>query len=623
MCGILAQYALKSDYKLDKTLFDQALNSMFRRGPDDAGVFSESDRSVLIGMRRLSIIDTAGGRQPLANEDGQLQIVGNGEIYNFRTMRTQLIAKGHRFNTGSDIEPLVHQYEEMNSDLKAYLSSINGMFGIALLDRRERRLIVARDRMGIKPLYMLQTPQFIAFASEIKPLQTLWPQSSEPDVDLLPEFLQVGYLLGSHSGFKGIQRIMPGECFVVDPEGVRSFKYWSPLDVKPSNGPLYEKLCETLPAVLEDQLVADVSTGLFLSGGLDSALMAGIIARDLGRKIQCFTLAFDDPTHDESSAAKMVAKTCELPIELISLKTMSPELIWESLDAFTEPLGDMSILPTFVLSRQSAPKAKVVLSGDGGDELFGGYPTQFLTGMHRWFSPLRHLHLEKIAQQLPSSQEYLSLDAKLKALTRGLDGDPVVSHFGWKRLHEMDILAAGPRAKAPSWPELLAPFRLEWSKFPAHHPALKAAWMDCVSFLPDDVLQKTDRVTMYNSQESRVPLLDNRLIDLGLMAPLHTRGSLFNTKKTIRKLLRKHYRMPDSIWNKPKQGFSPPLGRWINDQLESFFAQDLRKNLAGLGLFNLEAYDHLLGEHQANRHDHSRRLWTLAVASRWLNGQRH
>lgn len=621
MCGILAQFNFDKNKPVDRTKFQAALSRMQNRGPDNHGVHYDS--GVAVGMRRLSIIDVAGSNQPISNVSNNLHIVCNGEIYNFESLRSALKGRGRIFKTKGDVEPLLHLYEEICGTELAFsapqathfLRQINGMFAFAIFDSRNRRLLVARDRAGIKPLYFSRNDSSISFSSEINPLVEIASGEIKPDPEQLPEFLRFGYLLGRNTGFSGIQRVLPGEAFVIDDNGVSSFSFWSAQDAQKCDE-LPKKVEELLPTIISEQLISDVGAGLFLSGGLDSSLLASVISRDLGRKIPCFTLTFQDPSHDESLSAETLASRLELPLQKISMSTPSIETVSEAISIFTEPFGDMSVLPTAILSKNSVSAAKVVLSGDGGDELFGGYPTHFLTGYHsafRWATPfIPHSLISK----LHTGEGYLSRVAKLKAFTRGITWDPVDTHFGWKTLFQnADSVLNDYEPRSQSDP--LIRMKAEWSTFPSSDPVTKAGWLDFISFLPDDVLQKTDRITMHYSQEARVPFLDNRLIDVALLAPRKERGALFNTKVLFRKLMKEKYKMPKSIWNKPKRGFTPPLASWIHSELGTW----MKRSLLDCPFYDKSTVESLFQEQLMGKEDHSRRIWSLLVAKKWLTGK--
>lgn len=639
MCGIAGFITRITDASQNETADLRRLHSMMdriaHRGPDGAGHWTGVNTGwrVCLGHRRLSIIDLEGGRQPLGNEDGSIQITFNGEVFNFQELRSGLEAKGHRFATRSDTESIVHHYEERGSQ---GLSELNGMFAFAIWDQRTGELLLARDRAGIKPLYYASTSDGgIAFASELASLLQHPGVERELDREGLACYFFSDCALHPRSLVKGVRKLEPGH-FVSWKDGKLGVPkpFWTLDDVEPlfspGKDPDEKALEEQLLAVLSDsvrrQLVSDVPLGVFLSGGIDSSLVAALASRERRDPVRTFSIAFEDPSFDESSHARLVARHIgsDHTEETLSAAALV-EVCDSALSSLDEPLADPSLLPTYLLSRLTARHVKVALGGDGGDELWAGYPTYLA---HRF----GHLYgaLPKIARQsiipgmisaLPVHDRYQSLEWKAKRFTQRWDDDPIRRHLRWMSSTDLPDLerALGPEAGASDF----RPTRLLRSPLFAEDETNGFLALDFRTYLPGSVLTKVDRASMAHGLEVRPPLLDNESVAfaMGLPSSYKLRHSLASS--TSKYLLKRVARrlLPASIVDRPKKGFGIPLSSWLKGPLRARVDSALERSPLWDAL-SRDAFRLWNREHQESRIDRSKTLWALIVLDHWMKREK-
>ena len=436
MCGICGIFLFDSDAAADRSLLEEMNGTMTHRGPDDEGYYVSGP--VGLAMRRLSIIDLDGGYQPITNEDGSLWIVFNGEIYNYPELRTELLSKGHRFRSRSDTEVILHLYEEIGENC---VNRLNGMFAFAIWDSSEHRLFLARDRLGIKPLfYSYQSNEKLFFGSEIKAILPA-PISREPDYQALYDYLSLMYVPTPATAFAAIRKLPPGCTLICSKEGIRIRNYWDiPL---PNEGEedytsknYEEEILELVETAIRRHMISDVPVGAFLSGGLDSTTVAAVMARKLGIPLRTFTVGFSRKSYDESEEARLVAQTLGTEhMEEVVYPGMI-ESIPDLLNSFDEPFGDYSAIPTFLVSKMASRYVKVVLTGDGGDEVFAGYPTHNAYKVSRLFtmipSWIRHKIINPLVLALPTSMERISFDYMAKRFVTGAELPMEKGHYWWK-----------------------------------------------------------------------------------------------------------------------------------------------------------------------------------------------
>ncbi len=619
MCGIAGAASFGGAPPPDEHLVRAMCATIVHRGPDDEGIGVFGP--VAMGMRRLSIIDLAGGHQPIFNEDRSVAVVFNGEIYNFRELRADLEARGHRFATRSDTEAIVHAYEEFGLDFPARL---NGMFAFSVYDIPRRRLVLARDHAGIKPLYYAFGPGGLVWGSEIKALLASGRVARELDVEALGEFLTWEYVPAPRTLLKGVRKLEPASMLVVDLDHPADAPraYWDIPLADPaaagSGDDWADELDARLRACVQRQLVSDVPLGAFLSGGVDSSL----VVAGMG-PARTFSIGFADPTYNELPWSERVARHLGTDH---ATEVLDPDI----LDLFTrlvphldDPIGDFSIFPTYLVSALARRSVTVTLSGDGGDELFGGYETYVADAWARrlFAGPAGRLAGRALAGALarvPPRPAKKGTINKAKRFTEGLRHDPALGHARWRRFLTgaecTALLAPDVRRLVPDpggrhiqrWFERAGP----------RDPLSRSLYVDFKTYLADDILPKVDRMSMAVSLESRVPFLDPELIELAFRVPagLKLRGG--QTKAILKQVAARH--VPPACVYRPKEGFSIPIKHWLNTTLrpladETFDPARLRDQ----GLFDPAAVGRLAAEHRAGRANHSHILWALIVFGQW------
>ena len=602
--------------------------AMVHRGPDDEG--SVQLDGVTLGMRRLSIIDIEGGHQPIHNEDSTVWVVQNGEIYNHLELRAQLVSAGHVFVTQSDTEVLVHGYEEWGEGM---VERLNGMFAFAILDRRRRRLLLARDRIGIKPLHYAVDGKRLVFASELKAL--LRDPALRRDIDpvALDEYLALEFVPSPRSIVRGISKLPPAHTleWYLGSGMHRLHRYWSPTLSDDSAGSRpgdvderAEELCAVMRESVRKELISDVPLGVFLSGGIDSSAVAAMMAQ-LGSDVKSFSVGFAERSFDESRYARQVARHLgtdhhELTLEPAMLLDLIPQLP----TLLDEPLGDASIIPTYLLSSFTRRHVKVALGGDGGDELFAGYPTLQAHRIAGYYNRaprfLRERVIAPVVGRLPVSRDNLSFDFRAKRFVSGAAHPVAERHRRW-----MGSFAAEERTallSADVRDQLKGSGHVRLSELDGAVPAdplNQVLLMDMRLYLENDVLVKLDRASMMASLEGRVPLLNNEFVEFATRLPLDLklRGlrSKFLLKRALRGLL------PDDILNRPKKGFGIPVANWFRGPLKEQMLSVLSpERIAGKGFFDVDAVRRLIGDHLSGRHDNRKKLWTLFVFELWHDG---
>ena len=624
MCGLCGVLNFDGQAPVDREGLAAMTATLQNRGPDDLGYYLSGP--VGLGHRRLSIIDLETGHQPLGNEDGSVWIVYNGELYNYPEIRANLEKAGHRFATSSDTEVIVHAYEEYGADC---LKAMNGMFAFAIWDNNRERLLLARDRLGIKPLYYARLPHCLLFGSELKALLAHPDFERRLDLTALNLYLSLEYVPSPHSIFKGVNKLPPGHFLLVEGSDVRLERYWD-LRLDKSEPRSTRTLAECTAEVrqllydaVEMELIADVPVGVLLSGGIDSSAVAAMMTRASSRPVPSFSVAFDDPSFDESAHARLVARHLgtehhEFRLSADAALQTLPEIV-AGLD---EPLGDSSIIPTYCLSRFTKEHVKVALGGDGGDELFGGYSTlqaHRLADYYQWLAPawLRGLVEPWVLEKLPVSFDNLSFDFKMRRFLRDYSLPPVVRHHRW-------LGSFTPEEKV----RLLGPMMgenhggvvdlVESHAHEAHtgDPLNQVLYCDLKLYLEGDILVKVDRASMANSLEVRVPLLNRLLVEYAAHLPHNFKLHGLTTKFLLREALKGI--LPESILTRGKKGFNAPVAKWFAGPLKSLLEDLLSPgHLKRQGLFQPDYVATLLREHQARHRDHRKLLWTLVAFQMW------
>lgn len=628
MCGIagfVGQDNLRAGDEQNAVVLARMCRRIAHRGPDEEGM--RVDGAVALGMRRLSIIDLAGGHQPMSNEDETVNVVFNGEIYNYRELRRQLEARGYTFHTNSDTETIVRAYEEYGARCVEHL---RGMFVFALWDARRRELFIARDRAGKKPLYYTLTPRgTLIFGSELKSLIEHPEFRRDIDTEALDAYLTFGYVPDPLTIFRDVHKLPPAHHlrFALDTERARVEPYWDfPFQtIEAADARSEESLLEELRALLDEavrvRLVADVPLGAFLSGGIDSSTVVGLMARHSSRPVKTFSIGFHEDSYDELKYARLAAKHFgtdhhEFVVTPDICRTVD-ELVWH----FDEPFADSSALPTYMVSKMAREHVTVALSGDGGDELFAGY-TRYLIdqrrgGFGRLPRALRRGVMQPVSRRLPHGawgRNFLN-NVALDPLERYIDSVSTFTALNKPALYDDHfyerLRADGLDTRA------VENFRAIASSVGTNEPLDALLYLDSKTYLPGDILTKVDRMSMAVSLETRAPLLDHKLIEFvcqHIPPALKLNGT--ETKSIFKRAV--SGLVPDELLTRPKQGFGVPIQQWINRELREQIRDVLTDTQArGRGYFRSSYIDLLFDEHARGRRDHSTQLWTLFMFESW------
>lgn len=625
MCGIAGFAGRHAGYQPEMPILRKMCDSIIHRGPDDEGVGIVDH--VALGMRRLSIIDIAGGSQPMYTADRSIRLTFNGELYNYRELREELVQAGHTFATNSDTEVVVHAYQEYGLD---FLNLLNGMFAIALHDIPRQRLLLARDHLGIKPLFYAVTEDTIVWGSEVKAILESGQVERNLEPDALLEFLSWEYVPGEGTLFKEIRKLPPGCLLVATADGqIRGPEtYWDiPTSAVDAVGGTESEWLERLDACLRTsvrrQLVSDVPLGAFLSGGVDSSLI--VAAMD---SAQTFSIGFDDPTYNELAYSQEVADHLGTQHMTKVVEPHVADLFDKLMYHMDDPIGDFSIFPTFLVSKLARESVTVALSGDGGDELFGGYETYVAQQLAEKYSliprPIRSL-INAAASALPPTAKKKGLINKIKRFTEGMEFADSQGHARW-RIFLSDVLRDSIFTSEFS-AQILRPAGQHIEDLNVRAGDLRGTnrclFVDAKSYMPDNCLVKVDRMSMAESLEVRVPFLDVELVELAFSMPNSLKLAGGETKYLLKKLATRY--IPERCVYRPKEGFSIPIKNWLAEQfrpiLDHYTSPD---RLKSQGIFEPAVISRLKSEHLAGKANHSHVLWSIIVfqawQERWLNG---
>ena len=618
MCGIAGIVVLQGGAPSRADLV-RMCDAMTHRGPDDSGYLV--DGPVAFGMRRLSIIDLAGGHQPIFNEDGTVGVVYNGEIYNYRELRAWLESQGHTFRTASDTEVIVHLWEQVGIDFPKHL---NGMFAIALYDRVRQRVVLARDHVGIKPLYYALDAQGLVFGSEIKVLLESGRVARRLDVDGLAQFLSWEYVPGAGTLIRDIRRLEPARSLELDLVTGRSTvrRFWNPLTAASpvpvrTEAEWEDELDAVVRRSVRSQLVSDVPLGAFLSGGVDSSLVVAAMG-----EAETFSIGFDDPSYNETQWSRRVADHLGVRHHIEIIRPQVLDLFEHLMHFMDDPIGDFSIFPTYLVSRLASQHVKVVLSGDGGDELFGGYETFLAEEKFRTWQRLpgwlRRGVIEPVIEALPPTATKKGLVNKARRFVEGARLDPGWRHARWRVfcdevMRSRLLTTDGRRAVVtPVGAHILA-LRAEAL---AREPRDQALYVDFGSYLVDNCLTKVDRMSMACSIEARVPLLDREVVEFAFQLPPALKYDGSHTKILLKRVAARH--VPRECVYRPKEGFSIPIKSWLKNEFRVLVERYLApERLRAEGLFEPAVVERLWREHLDNRANHSHLLWSLLVFEQW------
>lgn len=636
MCGIFG-IVNKDGRPVEEELLLAATRTLSHRGPDGEGYYRHEN--VGLGHRRLSIVDLAGGRQPLANESGEVYLTFNGEIYNHLELRRELEEKGHRFRTRADTEVIVHLYEEYGDDC---VDRLRGMFAFALLDLRRRRIVLARDRLGIKPLYLYETPDRFTFASEIKAILRDPAISPELDPIGVSWFLSLHYIPAPRTIYRGIEKVRPATVVSLDlgssagpaptssPIRSKARRYWRPIHA-PDPSLTEEGAREELLAALDDsvaaRLMADVPLGAFLSGGIDSGAVVSSMIRSSSTRVRTFTIGFENSSFDESESARAASVHLDTQHTAQSVDSSLLEELPRIVSLLDEPLADPSLLATWQVSRLARERVKVCLSGDGGDELFSGYRRHARAASMAWH---RRLALDRLSSPVAFLARSLIPDGiRGKNYLAGLSLPPVRRYLHGLRYFDdrglSRLLHPGFRSEAalsegvggsPDLDPLDRVFLDHDREIGPEDLGVRLPGLDLRTYLIDDVLLKVDRASMMNSLEVRVPLLDHHFVELALRLPASFSRKGKEGKRIFRRALAK--RLPTEILQGKKRGFAVPVKSWLKGPLREPVRDLLldpvtRQN----GLFCPREIERLLDENRSPYREHGSRLFGLYLFELW------
>lgn len=624
MCGIAGFAGHLTTSVPRDTLLNQMVETLRRRGPDDKGTFTAND--VGLGMRRLSIIDLEGGHQPISNEDGRVTVVCNGEIYNYHDLRKELIQKGHVFKTSSDVEVIVHLYEDFGL---GFLDRLRGMFAIAIWDEGQKRLMVARDRVGIKPLFYSATTNGLAFASEIKALLATNDVDRSMNWRAMDLYFTYGYVPCPETIFQGIKKLPPGHYLLWEAGRLSVQKYWQ-LQFRPdrsrSENELAEQFLHEFRESIRLHLVSDVPVGCFLSGGVDSSLMVALMSQMSSSPVKTFTMGFGGHKggyFDERSHARLVSQQYGTDHYEYEVDPHLDEIVDDIVSAFDEPFADDSVVPSFYICQQARREVKVALTGLGGDELFGGYERYLGLHVSQYYSYIpKVIHQQVITplvNLIPERKDGHYTINHLKRFVRSADLDPAERYKSYVTVFD------GPGRQSLYTSAVSEALRQEnktstelhhFNSPYATHPLDRAMCLDIHTYLPDDILALSDRLSMWHSLELRVPFVDHQLMEFCATIPAQLKVRRGTKKYLLKKAARPL--LTDDILNHRKQGFASPMSSWLRNDLKEYMRDSLsRSSVSRRGLFNPETIELLMQDHVARKESNEKKLFSLIMFAKW------
>jgi len=623
MCGICGIYNFfQNNSQFLEEQIKKMCQVMTHRGPDDEGYYL--DEKIGLGMRRLAIIDLITGHQPIHNEDESIWVILNGEIYNFKELREELIRKGHKFYTNSDTETIVHLYEEEGENVA---NKLNGMFAFAIWDKKNRILLLARDRLGIKPLHFFQKNNIFIFASEIKSILVTDYYKKEIDFDALSKYFSFEYIPAPQTIFKDIKKLLPGHLIVINNDKIKIKKYWDvryEYEIKDENY-YTEQIYERLREAVKKRLISDVPLGVFLSGGIDSSTVTYLMSQVSNSQIRTFSIGFEEQSFNELEYARIMAKYVRSEHKEFVVKSkMVKELVPILMKYLDEPLADASIIPTYIISKLAREFVTVALAGDGGDELFAGYDTYKAYQIARFYRKvpkfIRNYIIKNLVNILPASSKRLSFEFKAKKFISGIDYPPEISNYIWWGAYnpsEKDKLFSDD-FKSLIKEDPYSPVFFHLKNYKPENMLDRLGYLDIKLYLQDDLLVKVDRMSMANSLEIRVPFLDHNFVEFVTSIPYNLKLKGLKTKYILKKTMEAH--LPRKVLYRKKIGFDIPLGVWIRKELKDFTLEILSKeNLNRHGFFNYSYIEKILKEHFSGKHNHRQLLWPLIIFQFWYN----
>ncbi|MDZ7291253.1 MAG: asparagine synthase (glutamine-hydrolyzing) [candidate division KSB1 bacterium] len=621
MCGICGTFFYSRDAEVDATELRRMNEQIIHRGPDEDGFYL--DGNIGMAMRRLSIIDLSGGQQPISNEDGTIWIVFNGEIYNYPDLKRELESRGHRFKTRADTEVIVHAYEEYGIHCP---NKLNGMFAFAIWDARNKRLFLSRDRIGKKPLYYYKDHERLVFGSELKSLLQAKNIPREVSRHALDLYLTFEYIPAPHSIFADIFKLPAAHSLVIDDTGkMEIHQYWD-LHFR-ENGYQPQDLEKGLVDLLQDavkiRLMSDVPLGAFLSGGIDSSCVVALMAQVMQEPVKTFSIGFEEGSYNELHYARAIARHFKTDHKEFILRPDALELTEKLVKHLDEPFGDFSIFPTYLVSKMARDHVTVVLSGDGGDELFGGYDTYLADWTYRKYRKIpavvRKRLLMPVTMSLPPSEKKKGLRNRLRRFLEGTRFPEDLQHVRWMMFLAEDEKARLYGEAMDEVRDQQLPYefiRRHFANANSQDYVNRQLYVDIKTYLCDDIMVKVDRMSMATSLEARAPFLDYRVVEYAAAIPsaLKIRGT--KTKYILKKAMA--HLLPQEIITRGKEGFSIPIKNWLRQELRAMMLDILSPaRIRRDGFFDADYVQKLVNEHLQGVENHSHRLWALMVFSIW------
>lgn len=616
MCGICGMVRFSGSGRPDPGLLQRMSDALAHRGPDGVGVFV--DGPIAMANTRLAVIDIQGGDQPLESEDGQVQVIQNGEIYNHEQLAGDLRRLGHTLKTHSDTEVIAHLYEEYGSDFARHL---RGMFAAVVWDRKRQRLLIARDRFGIKPVYYREKNGVLSFASELKSLILQPDFSREIDTRALEAYLATNFVPTPMTIFRDAKKLEAGHVLICDGGVVTSRRFADPRPAQTDQllcagtGDLREELLRRLRGSVKAHLVSDVPVGVMLSGGIDSGALVALAAESSRDPIKTFTIGFKESGFSEVEPARAVARRYGTDHHELVVEPGAVDLLPTIIETFDEPFADNAALPTYLVSQMASEEVKVVLSGEGADELFGGYYSY--TG-DLWAPRVGRAAtlLRPLIDRLPSGTSSLRLDDRLKRFARGSHLPQPDRHVAWSQIFAPDLRREIVAERADDGFDPLDIYRERWSGSAGAESVSRAQDLDLGIYMVDDILVKIDRASMAHGLESRVPYLDTEVSDFALALPTREKVTRLTKKKLFRETVAPL--LPDAVASAPKRGFVLPVAGWFRGPLVPLMDEVLSpQKVRAQGLLDPEVVTSVIRSHRSGREDMSRNIWGLVCLSLW------
>jgi asparagine synthase (glutamine-hydrolysing) len=627
MCGISGELRFRGQPPVERQATLAMRDELLHRGPDSEGVYVDPQGRAALGFRRLRIIDlSANASQPMSNEDGSVWVAFNGEIYNYRKLREGLVARGHQFRSHSDTETIVHLYEEKGADA---IADLDGMFALAIWDERRGRLLLARDRAGKKPLFYYRDAQRLAFSSEMKSFFAHPEIDMDVDPEAVPYYFIYGYVPSPHTFYRHTRQLEPGTLMTIDADGeVAQRTYWSfpsvpavrePMSI-PSRGVATERVRELVTAAVERRLESDVPLGAFLSGGVDSSIIVGLMSQMMKEPVKTFSIGFEgDPAYDETSYARVVAKRFGTDHTEFKVTPSDVDLVEKLIWHHDGPFGDSSAVPTYIVSQLTRQHVTVVLTGDGGDELFAGYIRFYAAVLSEQLPKSFGRMMHGVLGALPTPPNDRHPMARAQRFFKNMSLPFYERITRWNSLFYADL----DRLLQPDFVRSLPPIdplRYMASSLGAMEPLTplgRVLHVNFTSYLLDDLLVKMDRCSMANSLEARAPFLDRELIEYVVTLPDHYKLEGRRTKAILKDAFADL--LPPEIQTRGKMGFGVPLGTWFRGDLRSYLGDLLLAPNARYTPYVSPAYVHdLVERHLSRRENLGNQLWSILCFELWL-----